>query len=95
MGRLRLVREASALVYDAARQRTLLVGGLGPGGALGDAWEWDGRDWARWSFPASPAARSGHATAYDSLRNRVVLAGGLTAAGQVAEIWELPGAFRR
>jgi len=77
------------LAFDAARGRTVLYGGLGPGAeALSDTWEWDGVSWADVT-PASgygphPAARG--AMAYDAARGRVAL---LDGAGQ---LWEWDGA---
>ena len=38
-------REGHAMVYDVARQRVVLFGGIGAEGRLDDVWEWDGREW--------------------------------------------------
>ena len=44
-------RVVSAMAYDARRQRIVLFGGSGPGGAppydsFADVWEWDGSQWS-------------------------------------------------
>jgi hypothetical protein len=44
-------RSVSAMAYDVRRQRIVLFGGSGPGGAPpysshGDVWEWDGVSWS-------------------------------------------------
>ena len=67
-------RSGHAMVFDAARQRTLLFGGFAPLGVR-DTWEWDGTEWTQ-QEDSGPAARAGHAMAYDSARDRTVLFGG-------------------
>ncbi|MCK9619125.1 MAG: kelch motif-containing protein [Methylobacter sp.] len=63
------------MVYDSARQVTLLFGGIIAGGFKGDTWQWDGQDWTQLS-DLGPSARFGHAMAFDSIRNWTVLFGG-------------------
>ncbi|MGE3171795.1 MAG: hypothetical protein AB7O97_04165 [Planctomycetota bacterium] len=76
-------RYLHAMVFDVARQRTVLFGGLAPGaGPLQDTWEWDGGSWSQVGG-AGPVARSSHAMAYDALRFRTVLFGGGAAGGGV------------
>lgn len=87
-----------AMVYDANRDRAILVGS--PEGALaGDGytvftWEWDGTRWYRVEG-AAPLARDGFAMTFDSTRNRVVLFGGhrSTGAGSVLcdDTWQYDG----
>lgn len=57
------------MVYDEARQQTLLFGGYGPAGYLNDMWLWRGTGWEKLSPPAlpSPGIRS-HATFHGQLR---------------------------
>ncbi len=68
-----------AMAYDAARNETVLFGGLGPGGRqTTDTWLWDGAAWTRaTTTSAVPPERHGHAMAYDSTAEEVVLFGGL------------------
>jgi hypothetical protein len=80
-----------AMVYDAARGRTLLFGGAN----ANDTWQWDGVDWTR-SMPASaPPARNAPALAFDSARGRVVLFGGFTSifksVTHFSDTWEWDG----
>jgi hypothetical protein len=37
-------RDGMGMVYDAARQETVMFGGYGPG-LKGDTWTWDGSTW--------------------------------------------------
>lgn len=88
-------RRSHAMVYDAARQRVVLFGGLGAGGALADTWEWDGSVWVQRTPVNSPSSRFAHSMAYDSGRQRVVLYGGMTATtngSALADTWEWDGA---
>jgi len=68
-----------ALVYDSARGRTVMFGGVGPvttNVPLQDTWEWDGIDWTLRATASSPPARSDHVLAFDTARGRTVLLGG-------------------
>jgi hypothetical protein len=60
---------SEALVYDAARGKTLLVGGS-------DTWQWDGSDWSKLTPVNRPPRRAFPNVAYDSWRKRIVLFGG-------------------
>ena len=92
-------RAHHAMVYDAARERVVLFGGLGADRSyLGDTWEWDGSQWRQLELPAPPA-RTRHRLAYDARRRVVVLYGGAgdRAPGQtsgfnvLADLWEFDG----
>ena len=82
-------RRDHAIVYDAARARTVLFGGQGgndtcgtSGSLCADAWVWDGDTWAEATPSGSPPARDRHALAYDAAREVTVLFGGEgTASG--------------
>ncbi|MEM7204984.1 MAG: hypothetical protein AAF628_32315 [Planctomycetota bacterium] len=75
-----LASESTQIAYDAARQRTVLVGGSG----RGDTWEWDGTTWRQIVGATAPALALAAPMYYDSLRRRVTLPG--------AETWEWDGA---
>jgi len=79
-----------ALVYDAARGRTLLTG-YGSAPSI-DHWEWDGVNWVQ-RFPSpAPPFRAGHAMAYDAARVRVVLFGGAgLSQSPLSDTWEWDG----
>lgn len=72
-------RRGSALVYDAARHRTVLFGGAATqapttaDGHFDDTWEWDGLQWTERTPAHRPPGRVYHAIAYDAARERVVL----------------------
>lgn len=85
-------RSGHVMVYEAARQRTLLFGGQDANGiVLGDAWTWDGTAWTRLAAEG-PAARTGAALAYDGARNVAVLFGGRDADGtELGDTWEWDG----
>jgi hypothetical protein len=92
-------RAHHALVYDAANDRTLLIGGSTPADSGGrsykffeDLWSFDGHRWTL--LGASGAQRSGQAVAYDSKRNRVLAFGGYCPcrgkdAGRYPDLLEL------
>ena len=69
-------RSGHAMAYDAARGTTVMFGGQGLDGLLGDTWEWDGAVWRRMTSATSPPARASHAMAYDAAHGQVVLFGG-------------------
>jgi hypothetical protein len=85
-------RQGAALASFSSRQQMLMVGGLGRGVILSDAWEWDGVDW----LPAAAFGPRADAAAVDvgtgvlvfggedtnSLRNDSGLWDGATWAGQ-------------
>lgn len=77
-------RHDSRLVYDSARRRILLFGGLSGrrGPALADTWLYDGRSWRRHVTKSAPSARHGHSLAYDGRRGVVVLFGGKDRQGK-------------
>jgi hypothetical protein len=61
------------LVYDEARQQTVLFNSEGDCAA--STWVWDGANWTQ-KFPAhSPSSRADFAMAYDAARQRTVLFG--------------------
>jgi hypothetical protein len=84
-------RNEHAMAYDVARGRTVLFGGYGSNGYLGDTWDWDGNLWVQRSSGAGPAARSAHAMAYDAARGRTVLFGGAGSSGYLLDTWEWNG----
>ena len=87
-------RQSPAMVFDSARGKIVLFGGLGAS-ALGDTWEWDGAEWIQVA-EEGPSPRAYHAMAYDSIRQRVVMHGGLPGgmySGQkvLSDMWEWDG----
>ena len=87
-GTLPAPRLGHVLVYDAARERTVLFGGTG----FDDTWLWDGTQWTLQQPATKPAAREAAAAAYDPVRKVVVLFGGL-GPGFVpfGDTWEWDG----
>lgn len=91
-------RQAHAMVYDEARGRTFLFGGMGQGPqgerppALGDTWEFDGRAWTAHHPAVGPSPRSGAGVAYDARRSRVILFGGVDSGGFKGDTWAWDGA---
>jgi len=86
-GPLPTQRIGHALAYDSARGRTVLVGGLGPGGPLSDTWEWDGSTWQQKAL-SGPSGNYGIALAYDPVRARTVAFGGRSGDSRT---WEWNG----
>ena len=87
-------RSGHAMVYDSARARVVLFGGLVANQGhpvLADTWEWDGINWVERAPATSPPARIDHAMAYDSARGRVVLLGGDLGGMGSTDTWEWDG----
>jgi len=89
------VRGDANMVYDSARQVTVLFGGYG-GTNLNDTWEFDGVQWTNVTPAVSPPARKSFAMAYDSARGKVVLFGGLDRGtwpnhSTFSDTWEFDG----
>jgi hypothetical protein len=95
-GGLPPVRMGGAMVYDAARDRVVLFGGV-PSSAptalpLADTWEWDGVTWSIRSTPVAPPARYNHGMAYDRKRNVTVVFGGIgSGTWSLGDLWEWDG----
>ncbi len=84
-------RHGAALVYDAARDVTVLFGGRDGVNDLSDTWLWDGNDWTQ-VFPAnSPSERWLAGVAYDTQRQVTVLFGGLDSQVPLGDTWESDG----
>ncbi len=85
-------RALPAFVYDEARGVSLLFGGNGAKGLLGDTWSWDGTAWKLLEPALSPAPRESGAAAYDSVSERVLLFGGDFAdAREAGDFWAWNG----
>jgi hypothetical protein len=90
-------RHNAVAVYDAARQRVVLYGGIT--GAfpseqiLTDTWEWNGTSWTRVA-DTGPSPRVHLGMGYDRVRNRTILYGGFSIATvtELRDIWEWNGA---
>jgi hypothetical protein len=83
-------RENHAMVYDSARQVTLLFAGQTLDGLQGDTWQWNGQDWTQVS-DSGPSPRFAHAMAFDSGRKVTVLFGGSTGGATLQDTWEFDG----
>lgn len=88
-------RYAHSMVYDAARDRLVVFGGIDDrGNPVGDTWEFDGNDWSIRSA-SGPAPRFEHAMAYDAARARTVLFGGTDSGAadvpNFGDTWEWDG----
>jgi len=86
------------MVYDGARQVSILFGGRQRSADnndqtdLGDTWQWDGEAWTQLAN-SGPSPRSGHGMAFDSGRNRTVLFGSFRTdqPPPIADTWEFDG----
>lgn len=90
------VRSGARMVFDAARGRVMLFGGIHVANYQGtfydDVWEWDGSTWTARTPAVRPPARSEAALAFDPSRARVVMYGGW-GGGSVGlvDTWEWDG----
>ncbi len=70
---------------------SVLFGGVGPNGYLGDTWYWVGSEvgghWTQVSSSVSPSPRANASIAYDAADNEVVLFGGQNAGGYLGDTW--------
>lgn len=79
------------MVYDAARETTLLFGGFGPDGVpKGDTWCWDGSRWTRLDVEG-PGPRGFQAMTYDPGGERIVLFGGRDGDRLLPDLWTWDG----
>ena len=79
------------MVFDAARDTTVLFSGLTVG-MPSDTWTWNGSNWALRQPIAAPSGRLDSAMVYDSARQRVVLHGGMGHnAEYLSDTWEWDG----
>jgi hypothetical protein len=93
-------RASHAMVYDAARARSVLFGGETGAGQLGDTWEWNGIAWTHACATApcatlTPAPRSGHAMAFDRAHGVTILFGGQGDGALLDDTWAWDGAAWR
>jgi cysteine-rich repeat protein len=93
-------RSAASMVFDSARDRAVLFGGVASGGTIVA----DTRvlspgatspSWASAGTVTSPSARTSTAMAYDSDRSVTVLFGGNDGLAPVDDTWELDTDWRR
>jgi hypothetical protein len=91
-------RQAHVMVFDSARGRVVLFGGMAapsqPGRRpqqLGDTWEFDGNRWTQRNV-AGPSGRSGAGATYDSRRRMVIMFGGVDSSGFLNDTWSWDGA---
>ena len=86
-------RKNHAIAYDSQRGVSVLFGGQGGSGLIGDTWEWNGTAWAQvgGSSPSAPSPRREYAMAYDSQRGVSVLFGGEDHSGLLGDTWEWDG----
>ncbi|MFT4513694.1 MAG: hypothetical protein ACI89X_002149 [Planctomycetota bacterium] len=83
-------RKAHGMVYDAARNETVMFGGESSG-YLNDTWVFGSNGWVQKPSASSPAPRRSAAMAYDPVRQCVVLFGGHDG-NDFDDIWEWDGA---
>ncbi|MEO7732415.1 MAG: kelch repeat-containing protein, partial [Kofleriaceae bacterium] len=79
-----------AMAYDAARDRTVMVGDILADGTL-DQWQWDGTTWTSLAPASRPPGRFSTALAYDAERQKVVMFGGTGRPGLFGDTWEWDG----
>ena len=85
-----LARQNHAMVYDSARQKTVLFGGFTAQGPMSfnDTWEWDGSEWTQVA-DTGPSKRYTHVMAYNSAKQNILLFGGYDGDNSLGDTWEL------
>jgi hypothetical protein len=81
----------SVMVYDSARDRVVLFGGLSGSTRLQDTWEWNGASWGNPNPAVKPPPRRAHAMAFDRKRAVTVLFGGDGTQAFLNDLWEWNG----
>jgi hypothetical protein len=90
-------RQGHAMVYDAHRNVTVLIGGMGvaaegqPPPRLDDVWEFDGTTWRQVVFTGGPGPRFAGGATWDPDRRVVLLFGGLDGNGMRNDLWSWDG----
>lgn len=86
------IRDSAKMVFDSARGRCILFGGVSNGVLQNDTWAWNGSMWTQLapSLPI-PSPRRSQAMVYDSVRDRVVLFGGYNGSDNDGDTWEFDG----
>jgi hypothetical protein len=87
-------RYSHSMVFDAARNQTILFGGASGANLLNDTWEWNGEEWVQLE-DTGPAPRREHAMSFDAARGRVVLFGGTNGSETFGDTWEWDGSAWR
>jgi hypothetical protein len=82
------------MVYDAARYRLLVFGGIDANGTFNDTWSLSLSGNPTWTQLASsgtrPSGRAGSQAVYDALRNRLVVIGGYSQTFVASnDVWQL------
>lgn len=80
-------RRGHLMTYDAARGRTVMVGGHAGAGRNSETWEWDGTNWSLRTPTVNPSARSSAGSAFDSVRRRMVMFGGGNGSVLFPDTW--------
>ncbi len=86
-------RMGSLAIYDPARNATVLFGGAGASGVLGDTWEFRAGNWSSvgQDFPAAPGARWAASGAYDSEDGYPLMVNGYNGGHFISEVWAFGG----
>ena len=90
-------RDGAAIVYDAARDETVLFGGVTsqPNYATltfsDETWIWKNGAWTQRSPDTIPPARGYAAATFDGARGKVVLYGGADSSGGRGDMWAWDG----
>lgn len=82
-------RTQAAMAYDAARNETVLFGGVPDfsGTFLSDTWVFDAHGWVRQSPRESPPGNAEGELVYDPVREELVLFGGISPSGYERRTW--------
>lgn len=85
-------RHGHVMVYDVARERTVLFGGRSGSTSHDDTWLWDGTTWTLATPATAPAPRFRASATYDPIRGVVVVFGGQAEYPTVfRDTWEWDG----
>ncbi|MDA7936712.1 hypothetical protein N9B90_02115 [bacterium] len=85
-------RFTMSMAFDSSRNVSVMFGGYGASGFLGDTWEWDGSAWHERTPTNSPTPREASMMAFDASRGVCVLFGGVDSSGNhPGDTWEWDG----
>lgn len=84
-------RSGAVMVYDEARERTVLFGGFVDDAAIDETWVFEDGTWTHLDTATSPPGRYNAAAAYDPVRAEIVLYGGNQAGSHLNDTWTFDG----
>lgn len=90
-------RSEHSMIFDPATTRTVLFGGRGERGLLGDTWTYASGTytWTNRTSAGSPSPQCVHSMAFDPTRHLTMLFSGRNERGNISETWSYDSGLNR